>query len=62
MEKISTLGKMIGIIAASTILGTLLLTFAYSLPTDKIIYNVQNSLAIYNKEGQEPLWTGGGIA
>lgn len=59
MEKIFILGKMVGIIAASTILGTALLAVVYSLPVDRIIHNVQNSVAIYNKEGDEPLWAGG---
>ena len=54
MEKILTLGKMTGIVIASTIFGTALLAVVYSLPVDKIIHNVQNSVAIYNKEGGVP--------
>ena len=62
MEKIFILGKMTCVIAVSIIFGTALLAVVYSLPVDKIIYNVRDSVAIYNKEGDEHLWAGGGIA
>ena len=58
-ERCITIGKMFGVLFVSTIFGTLLLTFAYSLPTDKIIYNVNNSLDIYKYEFDKPHWAGG---
>ena len=59
MEKIFILGKMTGILIASIILGTALLAVVYSMPVDKIIHHVRDSVAIYSKEGQEPHWAGG---
>lgn len=56
MEKIRTLGKMTGIVVASTILGTLLLAVVYSLPTDKICTNISGSLPTYHTEGQAYSW------
>ena len=58
-ERCITIGKMFGVLFVSTIFGALLLTFMYSLPTDKIIYNVNNSLDIYKHELNMPHWAGG---
>ena len=58
-ERCITIGKMFGVLFVSTIFGALLLTFMYSLPTDKIIDNVNNSLDIYKHELDKPHWAGG---
>ena len=58
-ENCIVLGKMFGILFVSMIFGALLLTFVYSLPTDKIINHVNDSLDIYKHELDKPHWAGG---
>ena len=58
-ERCITISKMFGILFVSITFGTVWLTFVYSLPTDRIIFNVNNSVEIYKHELDGPHWAGG---